>query len=232
MNLVSTYTCFPDLNLYRKIVTPSPDSDFTSFSCCKFGPFEVGEHLSVCLYVCLSHTTPSLFFSSSFFLFFFFGVCVCVWYRSVGPLKSFLISTAASGKHCLQLKLSRLSAFKTGSCGRSTCRRRTVLPRRQELQTHPSSCFSMAQAIIHQRRCIHCTSSSCLPCCFSSFNHPLSFIHLKKKKKCRCAQSFGHASHDKDMLNSNHNTSIHKSHVKTMQNSKHNSSIHTSDVSK
>ena len=212
MNLV----CFPDLNLYREIVTPFPDSDFTNCSCCKFGPFAVGEHLSVCLYVLrsvsVSFNTFTLF-SSSFFLFFLFLVCVCVWYRSVGSLKSFLISTAASGKHCLRLKLSRLSAFKTGSCGKSTCRRRTVLPRRQELQTHPSCCSSMAHAIIHQGRYMHCTSSFCLPCCFSSFNHPLSFIHMKKKKKCRCAQSFGHASHDKKMLDSNHNTSIHTSGV-------------------
>ena len=184
MNLVSTYICFPDLNLYRKIVTPSPDSDFTNFSCCKFGPFAVCEHLSVCLYVCLSHTTPSLFFSSSFF-FFFFGVyvCACVWYRSVGSPKSFLISSGSPGIHCLRLKLSRLSAFKTGSCGKSTCRQRTALRRRQELLTRPSSCSSMAHAIIHQRRYMHCSSSSSPPCCFVSFNHPVSFTYFENEEE-------------------------------------------------
>ena len=202
MNLVSTYTRCPDLKLYRKIVTTSSDCDFTNFSCCNCGSF--GEYLyvclyvclslclsvcptqhlhSFCLYVCLSHPTPSLF------LFCFclcMRACVCVRVRvcrSVSHPKSFLISTAASGTHCLRLKLSRLSAFKTGSCGRSTFRRRTVLPRRQELLTRPSSCSSMAHAIIHQRRYMHSTSSSSLPCCFVSFNHPLSFTYFENEEE-------------------------------------------------
>ena len=184
MNLVSTYTRCPDLNLYRKIVTTSSDCDFT-FSCCNCGSF--GEYLNVYLYVCLSlclSVCPTQHLRSFLFCF-----CLCVRAcvracvrvrvrvcRSVSHPKSFLISTAVSGTHCLRLKLSRLSAFKTGSCGRSTFRRRTVLPRRQELLTRPSSCSSMAHAIIHQRRYVHCTSSSSLPCCL--FPSTSSFIYL------------------------------------------------------